>query len=504
MKKLLIITQKIDKRDSILGFFHRWVEEFATKFEKITVICLEKGDVHLPPNVTVLSLGKENGRSRIKYLVNFYRHLWFEKDNYDVVFVHMNEEYVLLGGVLWHLLGKKVSMWRNHPIGDLKTRIAVLLCNKVFATSKYSYTAGFGKTKIMPVGVDTSTFRLLGSQATAEDRKPRSILFLARISPIKRPDVLIDALKLLRKWGKKFSASIYGDPLPEDLEYYQALKDEVTKSGLGELVGFSAAVPNDQTVSIYNNHEIFVNLSPSGMYDKTIFEAALCGALVLNSNENLAGKIDSRLLFKEGSVEDLAQKLKTLLDLNDLQKKELKEQLNAYAHSEHSLFALAGRLQKELDFKQTLIGKMISLVFHNRLFVRYQKLYRYLVSGGTSAFVDLGFLFFFTSVLEIWYLASSVLAFIIAVGVSFVMQKFWTFRDHSTEGWKAQAGLYLAIISTNNLGLNTILMYVFVDHLHIHYFLSQFVISGLIAIESYFVYQIFVFRKKGHQRNHAQ
>ena len=40
---LLLITQKIDKDDPILGFFHRWVEEFAKHFE----IYLEKnGIVH--------------------------------------------------------------------------------------------------------------------------------------------------------------------------------------------------------------------------------------------------------------------------------------------------------------------------------------------------------------------------------------------------------------------------------------------------------------------------
>lgn len=58
--RLLIVTQKVDKNDPILGFFHRWIEEFSKHCEKLTVICLQAGEFKLPANVTVLSLGKEN------------------------------------------------------------------------------------------------------------------------------------------------------------------------------------------------------------------------------------------------------------------------------------------------------------------------------------------------------------------------------------------------------------------------------------------------------------
>src|SRR3989344_3074899 len=125
---------------------------------------------------------------------------------------------------------------------------------------------------------------------------------------------------------------------------------------------------------------------------------------------------------------------------------------------------------------------------------RFAKVARYLIAGSAAAVTNLVSLYFFTSILQIWYIISTVLAFIIAFIVSFTLQKFWTFTDSSTERWKSQATLYLAITSTN-LGLNTLLMYIAVDYLHIHYLVAQFFISGLIAVESYFVYQIFVFKK---------
>src|SRR3972149_5992145 len=101
--KLLFITQKVDKNDDVLGVYHRWIEELAKKAERIHVICLYKGRVEMPGNVEAHSLGKElpglprrglikAGRSRLRYLWNFFRLIWKLRREYDVVFVHMNPE----------------------------------------------------------------------------------------------------------------------------------------------------------------------------------------------------------------------------------------------------------------------------------------------------------------------------------------------------------------------------------------------------------------------------
>lgn len=48
--KLLIVTQALDQAHPILGFFHRWIEEFAKHFEHIHVIALQYGKSDLPYN----------------------------------------------------------------------------------------------------------------------------------------------------------------------------------------------------------------------------------------------------------------------------------------------------------------------------------------------------------------------------------------------------------------------------------------------------------------------
>jgi glycosyltransferase involved in cell wall biosynthesis len=340
--KVLIITQKVDTEDSVLGFFHNWIAEFSKHFEKVSVICLEKGRYDLPKNVGVFSLGKESRRNKIKYVANFFRYILGLHADYDAVFVHMNQEYVLLGGFLWKILGKKIFMWRNHHSGSILTAIASLFCNKIFCTSKYSYTAKYKKTTLMPVGIDTNLFK----EDASIIRKPNSVLFIGRISPVKKAHVLLEVLQNLDKKGIEFYAGFYGDYLPRDEAYYNSLKEKAEKNNLLSKISFGKGVPNRETVKIYNQYQITVNLSSSGMYDKTIFEAMACKSLVLASNENLRGLINDSFIFKQDDSSELEQKLEHLFSLGDDEKKRLGIILRDVVIEKHNLVKLGDELAK--------------------------------------------------------------------------------------------------------------------------------------------------------------
>ncbi len=340
--KLLIIAQSVDKNNPVLGFFHEWIKEFAKKFESIVVICLEKGEYDLPSNVKVLSLGKEEGKSRLKYLYRFYRYIWAERKNYDTVFVHMNQEYVLLGWKTWWLFRKPIYMWRNHQSGSFLTDLAAFSCKKVFCTSRFSYTAKYKKTVLMPVGIDTQIF----NNQHPIPRKKNSILFLGRIARIKKPDLLIDVLANIK--DLPWTLTIVGNPRSEDMDYYQSLKKKTLDSGVNSRVSFQKGALNTETPAIYAAHEIFVNLSPSGLYDKTIFEAMATGCLVLTSNENLRGKINDNLFFKEGDNAELQKKLRGLLQYFDADILKIRPELRSLA-KEHDLNTLSQKLYNELS-----------------------------------------------------------------------------------------------------------------------------------------------------------
>src|SRR3990167_3912629 len=68
-------------------------------------------------------------------------------------------------------------------------------------------------------------------------------------------------------------------------------------------------------------------------------------------------------------------------------------------------------------------------------------LVRYVISGGVSALVDLSLLYLFN--LYTHYLIAAAFAFALAFSVSFTLQKFWTFKDLSTDGIHKQTVISL-------------------------------------------------------------
>lgn len=119
-------------------------------------------------------------------------------------------------------------------------------------------------------------------------------------------------------------------------------------------------------------------------------------------------------------------------------------------------------------------------------------LLRYLLSGGTAAAVLLLVLHVLVAWFGMYYLVASALAFSVSFCVSFLLQKFFTFRDHETERMHTQAALYLVVFLCN-IAINTALMYTFVDIVGISYLISQVLTGGIIAMGSYFIYKHLIF-----------
>jgi len=124
---------------------------------------------------------------------------------------------------------------------------------------------------------------------------------------------------------------------------------------------------------------------------------------------------------------------------------------------------------------------------------KYWQFLKFIITGGIALVVNLLFLYFFTEILGVYYLASSVLAFFAAVTVNFSLQKFWTFG--STRGnIYIEAPSFLALQIFVNMFLNTLLLYVFVEYLQIWYLLSQVIVSLCLAVITYLVTKKYIFK----------
>jgi glycosyltransferase involved in cell wall biosynthesis len=336
--RLLIVTQKVDQDDQNLGFFHRWIIEFAKQCESVIVICLEKGPHELPANVKVLSLGKESNASRGRYLFNFYRYIFQERKHYDAVFVHMNPIYVVLGGALWNMLGKKISLWYTHKSVDWKLRIAEKFTYRIFTASKESFRLASKKVKVVGHGIDIDSF--VPSPETGQ--QGNRVLSVGRISSTKNQLVMIQAFEIARSHGYQGTLSIVGDAITtDDATYKKTLEEYVRSHNLQQDVFFKGSVRPRDVISVYQQADIFINLSSTGSLDKAVLEAMACGLKILTSNDAFKNILDAENLT-DGTPADIATKIRILST------RPATSRWREYVVNNHSLVSLIGHLAEEL------------------------------------------------------------------------------------------------------------------------------------------------------------
>src|SRR3989338_3002627 len=314
--KLLIITQKVDQNDQLLGFFIDWLKRFAERFEKVIVLCLEKGEFNLPENVKVISLGKERGVSKLKQFFNFYFLIFTLSKDYDNVFAHMNPIWVVLGSIPWRLLGKKIYFWYTHKAVTLKLRLAEKMADVIFTASKESFRIESEKVVVTGHGIDTELFKPYFSRSNLKEEALRfdlgviKILSVGRIAPVKNYGTLIDAAKILKDRGVYFSITMVGEAaLEQDKEYEKSLKLKVKSLKLEDSFNFVGKIDHKDLQRYYQSNDIFVHLSKTGSVDKALLEAMACRTKVLSSNDSAKAFLPASLIFNENNSSELVEKI---------------------------------------------------------------------------------------------------------------------------------------------------------------------------------------------------
>lgn len=343
--RLLVITQKIDQNDQLLGFFIEWLRRFAQNFDKIIILCLEKGKYKLPANVKVLSLGKDRGSSRLGQLLTFYFLIFTLQKQYDAVFVHMNPIWMVLGGFLWKLLDKKRFLWYTSGGVTFKLKLAEKFADVIFTASKKSFRVPSKKVIVTGHGIDTDLFRPTNNQQPTTSGYKFKILSVGRIAPVKNYETLINAVKILKEEKIDFEVTMVGEapPLKRDQYYVVSIKDKIKKFGLEGYFNFVGKINHKDLPQYYQSHDIFIHLSKTGSLDKTILEAMACGMKVLSSNDSSLAFLSNELIFKEDNPVELAEKIKVIKD------RFVDPHLRNYVIHNHNLDILIDKISKYIQ-----------------------------------------------------------------------------------------------------------------------------------------------------------
>jgi len=148
--------------------------------------------------------------------------------------------------------------------------------------------------------------------------------------------------------------------------------------------------------------------------------------------------------------------------------------------------------------------KKLSSVFPNIYLIleKYKVIIKYIISGFTSFGINLGVLYFCLAYCKLWYVLAVVIAFFAGLSSSFVLQKFWSFRNKQKSF--RQVWIYF-LVAVFNLFLDVFLMYLLVDNLAIYFsFISsenifiifaQFISGIFIAFNNFLIYKFIIFRR---------
>ncbi|MBI5229824.1 MAG: glycosyltransferase family 4 protein [Candidatus Magasanikbacteria bacterium] len=346
--KLLIITQKVDLSDSNLGFFHEWLEKIAEHVDTLTIICLEKGAVKLPKNVSVFSLGKEKGeKTRLIYIYRFYKFLWQLRGRYNAVFAHMNPEYVMLGGFIWRLLGFPVFLWYLHKSVTVCLWLAEKFVTHIVSASPESCRLQSKKIIFVGHGINTDDFR-----------KPRKALpvntiatvSIGRIAPSKDLKTLILAIYYFKKQNptQKVSLDIYGEPITKyDYKYADALRSLIGELDLEQKVHMRGGIIHSHIPETLTNYNLFVHASRTGSVDKVVLEALAAGLPVVTSSDAYMKELSANIVFQffQGDSRSLAALIEKLHGSGILEPTNLvSEKARKYINDTYNLDQLIERI----------------------------------------------------------------------------------------------------------------------------------------------------------------
>lgn len=119
--------------------------------------------------------------------------------------------------------------------------------------------------------------------------------------------------------------------------------------------------------------------------------------------------------------------------------------------------------------------------------------FRSIIAGGIATVVDFGALYSLTEFLNIYYLISAAIAFILGVSTNYTLSILWVFSRRRL-GKKWLEFVIFAIIGIIGLSLNELIIWFFTEYVHFHYLLSKVVSTIIVFTWNFLARKFILFR----------
>lgn len=330
--KLLIVTQRVDRQDPVLGFFHRWIEEFAKHCEHVVVIGQMVGEYSLPSNVEVISLKKEEGHSVPFQIVRFWVLQWRLRKQYDTVLVHMTPIWIVLGSALWMCLQKKMYLWYEVKRGKWPLFVALRFVRSVFSATEQGLPYPSRKQNVVGHGIDTAQFA-----PDLSKKESGLVVSVGRITPVKHYNLVLKTFATLPNTSRLVIAG--GTYIPSDEAELQRLQQLISELGIADRVTIGA-MQHEEVQQLLKQAEIFLHACSGGL-DKVVLEAMASGCLVLSTSEAATQVLPEECCADSHSF---SEKAAALLLRSSEHQQDLTQRLRSLVQKDHSLDSLIERM----------------------------------------------------------------------------------------------------------------------------------------------------------------
>ena len=353
-----MVTSLVDPEDPIMGFTWNWIMKLAERLDRLYVatsrLLITRG---LPRNIFFYQWsGKKQANkhrkgktSSIKRILS-YVYVGFKvgvlaaklklRRKIDVVFAHMNPEFVLVLAPLCKLLRLPIALWYLHKKTSLRLVLAYALSDIVITAHQQGFPINGSKVKAIGHGIELKSL-------PPKIRGENVVLCVGRISRVKRYEEVIKAISRLLRKGLNVKLVIAGPVYDED--YYRKLLELIQSLSLQGKVRFIGPIPHSKIASLYSSASVLVSCCPA--FDKAVLEAMSMGLPVIVGDklfDEVLGKYRDICRYKLGFPESLANKLEVLLESKELREKVGRE-LRLKVLEEHSVNSLTERLVDVLE-----------------------------------------------------------------------------------------------------------------------------------------------------------
>lgn len=202
-----------------------------------------------------------------------------------------------------------------------------LLCSSAYASSDYA-KFGLYKNKAYKFGYFTEVKKYDDIDALISKKNKNSILWCARLIPLKHPETVIEIAKRLKSDGYDFLLNVIGIGKMEAF-----LKEGISRERLEDNIKILGSMTPEKVREHMENSEIFFFTSDrnegwGAVLNESMNSAcAVVASHAIGAVPFLVDDKENGLIYRDGDTEDLYKKIKYLLDNPEERKKISK---NAY------------------------------------------------------------------------------------------------------------------------------------------------------------------------------